>query len=136
MSQLHSQAEYQPYLDELTAFASTEPRKADLLAAKVTYFELTGEIFEDDKQFEMRMASFLDWYLFDRKAAPSGKTPAQEFYESQVATSAPERAQAFRGFTETVHASGSTLPATPPETNTALRPSWYSSPSITGRRGS
>src|SRR5437764_220417 len=53
MTDLHSQAEYQPYLDELTAFASTEPKKADLLGSKASYFELTGEIFEDDKQFKM-----------------------------------------------------------------------------------
>jgi len=52
---------YQPYLDQLIAFASAEPRKPELLAAKAEYFQLTGEVFEDDKSFEMRMASFLDF---------------------------------------------------------------------------
>ena len=56
---------YQAYLDQLIAFASHEERKPDLLAAKAEYFQRTGEVFEDDKQFEMRMASFLDHYLFD-----------------------------------------------------------------------
>jgi hypothetical protein len=57
---------YQPYLDQLIAFGSQEPRKADLLEAKAEYFRLTGEVFEDDKIFELRMASFLDYYLYDR----------------------------------------------------------------------
>ena len=60
-------AAYQPYLEQLIAFATAEARKPDLLTAKAEYFERTGEIFEDDKQFEMRMASFLDYYLFDRR---------------------------------------------------------------------
>ncbi|OAR26227.1 hypothetical protein A8W25_12385 [Streptomyces sp. ERV7] len=36
----------------------------------------------------------------------------------------------------TAQASGMTLLATPPSIRTAFRPSWYSRPSITGRRGS
>jgi hypothetical protein len=97
------QADFQPQFDELTAFASAEPRKADLLAAKAEYFQLTGEVFEDDKQFEMRMASFIDWYLCDRKSKASGKTPAQELYEQKLAAMPAEAATAFRSFTETVH---------------------------------
>jgi hypothetical protein len=93
---------YQPYLDQLTAFASTEERKPDLLAAKEEYFQRTGEVFEDDKQFEMRMASFLDFYLFDRKRPGSGRTPAEEFFALRAAANDPAEA-AFRSFTETLH---------------------------------
>jgi hypothetical protein len=94
---------YQPYLDQLIAFASTEERKPDLLAAKSDYFQRTGEVFEDDKQFEMRMASFLDSYLFDRKRPESGKTPAEEFLEVRSGAVDPGELTAFRSFTETVH---------------------------------
>ena len=94
---------YQPYLDQLIAFASHEDRKPDLLAAKADYFQRTGEVFEDDKQFEMRMASFLDHFLFDRPRPASGKTPAQEFLESRSAAEDPGEVAAFRSFTETVH---------------------------------
>ena len=94
---------YQPYLDQLIAFASTEERKADLLAAKSAYFQRTGEVFEDDKQFEMRMASFLDFYLFDRKRPESGKTPAEELLEQKSRDPDPEAPAAFRSFAETVH---------------------------------
>lgn len=94
---------YQPYLDQLIAFGSAEPRKEDLLQAKAEYFRLTGEVFEDDKLFELRMASFLDFYLYDRVSPLTNKTPATEFYEQRLAGSAPEEANAFRSFTETVH---------------------------------
>lgn len=94
---------YQPYLDQLIAWASSEPRKPDLLLAKGDYFKLTGEVFEDDKAFEARMASFLDWYLFDRPNPANSKTPAQEFFEAQQQHSSVEQANAFRSFTETLH---------------------------------
>jgi len=40
--------------------------------AKADYFRLTGEVFEDDKLFELRMASFLDYYLYDRVSPLTG----------------------------------------------------------------
>jgi len=94
---------YQPYLDQLIAHASAEERKPDLLSAKAEYFQRTGEIFEDDKQFEMRMASFLDYYLFDRRQAESGRTPAEEFLDARSAAGDAAEVAAFRAFTETVH---------------------------------
>ncbi|MBX5481062.1 MAG: hypothetical protein IRZ16_04310 [Myxococcaceae bacterium] len=94
---------YQPYLDKLIAFASSDDRKQDLLAARAEYFKLTGEVHEDDKSFEMRMASFFDWYLFDRPANGTGQTPAQEFFHRFAAQFSPQEAAAFRDFTETRH---------------------------------
>lgn len=94
---------YQPFLESLTTWASSEERKPDLIEAKTDYFKLTGEVFEDDKSFEMRMASFLDYFLFDRVNPKTGKTPAQEYFELQQQQAAPEQASAYRSFTETLH---------------------------------
>jgi hypothetical protein len=94
---------YQSYLDQLIAFASDESRKPDLLAAKADYFNATGEVFEDDKSFEMRMASFLDYYLYDRISPLTGRTPAQEFYEKNRDRGTPAQSASLRSFTETVH---------------------------------
>ncbi len=93
---------FQPYLDELIAFASSESRKPLLLAAKAEYFRLTGEVFEDDKVFEQRMASFLDYYLFDRPSS-EGRTPAVELLEHRLPSAAEPAISAYRSFTETVH---------------------------------
>lgn len=70
---------YQPQLDALIAFASSARFKEELLKAKAEYFAGTGEIFEDDRSFEMRMASFLDYYVFDRVLPEHARTPAQIF---------------------------------------------------------
>jgi hypothetical protein len=94
---------YQRYLDQLIAFGSAEHRKDALLEAKADYFQRTGEVFEDDKVFETRMALFLDYYLFDRPSRETGKTPAQELYEERLRTGPPEESVPFRGLTETVH---------------------------------
>jgi hypothetical protein len=94
---------YQPYLDQLIAFGSQESRKPDLLDAKAEYFRLTGEVFEDDQIFELRMASFLDYYLYDRVSPISKVTPAVELYQLRQQGGSPEEANAFRCFTETVH---------------------------------
>lgn len=102
MSDQNDPFSYQAYLDELTQFACGEDRKNDLIEGRADYHRLTGEVHEDDKQFEMRMASFLDWYLFDRPS-PSGQTPAQELYGRVLQVGPPERAAAFRAFTETLH---------------------------------
>lgn len=94
---------YQPYLDRLIAFASADDRKEDLVSAKAEYFQRTGEVHDDDKSFEMRMASFLDWYLFDRPAR-DGRTPAQKFFELRQWDGTPgDELAVYRGFTETTH---------------------------------
>jgi hypothetical protein len=59
-------------------------------------------VFEDDKSFEQRMASFLDYYLFDGASA-QGRTPAMEFFEQQIASASEPAVSAYRGFTETLH---------------------------------
>ncbi len=95
-------ASFQPYLDELVAFATPEARKDELVVARKEFFERTGEIFEDDKQFEARMSALLEFFLFDRPRE-AGLTPAAELYGKVLQEGPPERAAAFRAFTETVH---------------------------------
>jgi hypothetical protein len=93
---------YQQHLDALIAFASGEQFQQELLQAKTEYFAGTGELFEDDKSFELRMASFLDFFVFDWKLAGSGKTPSELFFEQSTGLSEEEQ-QGLRGLTETRH---------------------------------
>lgn len=95
-------SDFQPYLDELVAFATPEARKEELLTARKEFFEITGEIFEDDKQFEARMSSLLEYFIFDRPRE-AGLTPAAQLYAQVLQEGPPARAAAFRAFTETVH---------------------------------
>ncbi len=88
-------------LEALTAFASQEEFKNELLTAKAEYFSRTGEVYEDDPSFELRMASFLDYYLLDRHLGLMGKTPAQIFCEQPAASD--EDITARRALTESIH---------------------------------
>ncbi len=92
-----------PFLEELVAFATPEETKRDLLEAKVVWFERAGEVFEEDRQFEMRLAAFLEHYVCDRIAPHFGKTPARERYERAVREPDVARAAGFRSLTETRH---------------------------------
>lgn len=92
-----------PFLDELIAFATPEQTKPDLLAARAAWFEKNGEVFDEDRQLEQRMAGFLEHYVCDRVAPHFGKTPARHRYEQALREDVPERAAAFRAFTQTIH---------------------------------
>lgn len=94
---------FQPYYDELVVWATPEETKADLIDAKRQYFAATGDVFEDDRQFETRMAAFLEHYVLDRPSPTSGLTPARACYLARIAERNIERSEALRAFTETVH---------------------------------
>lgn len=94
---------YQKQLDALIAYASGERFKEELLKARERYFSGTGEVFEDDKSLELRMASFLDFYVLDWKLSPAGRTAAQLFLEETGPSLPPEELQALQGLTETNH---------------------------------
>jgi hypothetical protein len=91
------------YLEELIAWATPDAHKADLVEAKKAWFERAGEVFDDDRQLEQRMAAFLEHYVCDRVAPHLGKTPARARYELALNDETPERAAAFRPFAETLH---------------------------------
>ncbi len=93
----------QAFLEELIAWATPESSKPDLLSARADWFGRNGEVFEEDRQIELRMAGFLEHYVCDRVAPHFGKTPARERYEQSLRDEVPERAAAFRAFTETIH---------------------------------
>lgn len=92
-----------PFLEELIAFATPEATKPDLLEARASWFQKNGEVFDEDRQLEQRMAGFLEHYVCDRVAPHFGKTPARQRYEQALREEVPERAAAFRAFTETIH---------------------------------
>ena len=51
-------------LERVLDFFCQGPKKKILLEAKNLYFAKTGEIFEDDDDFEPRMNLFTDWFIF------------------------------------------------------------------------
>ena len=60
--------------DALTQFTTGEYYN-QLLLAKEKYFSITGEIQEEDEDYENRMYTFNDWYLFQYKLQGSQTSP-------------------------------------------------------------
>lgn len=81
--------------DDMVQFASEGPLADELARAKVEYFERTGELFESDPSFERRMASFLEWYVFDRALPQHDRlTPARLYIRERAANAShTERAR-------------------------------------------
>lgn len=94
---------YHQQLEQLTAFATGEPHQDQVLAAKAEYFAHTGEVFDDDRSFEPRMAAFLEFYLFDRKLPGKGQTPAELFLAEKGPQLGAEERATLEGFTKTLH---------------------------------
>ena len=88
--------------ERLLSWATAEPRKAELLAARAEHFERYGEPHEEDRTYEARQNTFLDYYLYDHRAG-GGPTTLERFLESQAAVLSPEELAAYRELGRTRH---------------------------------
>ena len=72
----------QEILEQLFEFAAKSIPDKQILAAKKTYQMETGLLYEDDKSYNLRMALFLEWYLFNNCAPKSSKTVLEVLLEN------------------------------------------------------
>jgi len=93
---------FQQYFDRIVEYVTGED-SPEIEKAKEDYFKLTGEVYEDDKSFEIRLAGFLDWYIFDRPLEGIKKTPAQAFYDSLDSSTPKEERDIYEGMLSTIH---------------------------------
>ncbi len=93
---------FQQYFDRIVEYVTGE-NSPEIEKAKENYFKLTGEVYEDDKSFEIRLAGFLDWYIFDRPLEGIKKTPAQAFYDSLDSSTPKEERDIYEGMLSTIH---------------------------------
>jgi len=93
---------FQLHYDRLITFVSLPEFEHELIIAKKYYFGKTGEVFEDDSVFEVRMASFLDWFIFDRTLS-NGLTPAQFFIDRHAKELSQDELDSYRHFAGTIH---------------------------------
>lgn len=86
----------QQLLDRALAWATAEPRKDDLLAARRAYFEARGEPHEEDRTYESRITGMLDFYLYDWRPAPGAGTTLERFVEAEDGNLSSEEVAAYR----------------------------------------
>lgn len=92
---------FHQHLERVAAWV-TEGREDEVLRAKEAYFEATGEVHEEDRSFEGRMAAFLEHFLFDRPLDELGETPAWAYLRLQGPTLLPEDREVIEAFTASV----------------------------------
>jgi hypothetical protein len=70
---------YKNLLEKVFKYLDKEALSDQISDAKREYFERIGSVFEGDSIFEMRMASFFDWFVYDRPVTGVGLSPIKVF---------------------------------------------------------
>ncbi len=91
-------------LDELIAWATARHGDASLVEPRAEMQALIGEVFDDDRQVELRMAACLEWFVCDRIDTSSGRTPAQARYLEARLRDTPTHARRVLPYIDSVYA--------------------------------
>lgn len=90
-------------LNQLIETISQNNSSSEILDAKKEFQKISGEIFEDDKSYESRMGSFLEWFTFDRLLNESSETPLQKYLNGQREPLSAEDRELFVNISGSVH---------------------------------
>ena len=89
--------------EKLLAWATSDARKEELLAARREHFERYGEPHEEDKSFETRMNGMLDYYLYDFRPPGSAETTIELFMREMGPELTTEELALYRLLAKNVH---------------------------------
>ena len=90
-------------LEQVIAMGTSTPYSENIYAARKEYQKLSGEIYEDDKSYESRMAMFLEWYVFDRVDPGKDITILESIINENRETWPQFLLEIYEGFTTNVH---------------------------------
>lgn len=95
---------YQPFLDRISEWATSETFRDEVARARKDYFARTGgEVFEDDKSVESELTAFSEWYLFERPLEGRNLPPVQAYLDEHRAGLSPAELPAFEALVNTIH---------------------------------
>jgi hypothetical protein len=94
---------HQEYFNKLVNVMTSETYIEEVKKARAEYIKIAGEVFEDDKSFEMRMTSFLEWYILDRHINAKNKTPLKIYLDEYASSINDEEREFFSGLINTIH---------------------------------
>jgi hypothetical protein len=90
-------------LDRLIENFNKPPYSTDICDARLEYHKLAGEIYEDDKSYESRVGSFLEWYLFDRVIPDEQLTPLETLIKGNGLGNLAQEIKNIEDFTDNIH---------------------------------
>jgi hypothetical protein len=95
---------YQSKLDRVVEYATGEQYKQQVALARADFFSHRGgDVFEDDRSMDSRLAGFLEWYVFDRALDGRGMPPTQAFLADNMTEIADAEREDYMDLTRTVH---------------------------------
>jgi len=89
-------------LEQLFEFAAKAIPSDQILEAKKAYQKETGEIYEDDKFYNSRMALFLEWFLFDNYIEEKSQSPLEILIEENSQSWNSDKLRIYRNLTESI----------------------------------
>jgi hypothetical protein len=91
-------------LEQLFEFIAQHIPAEKIMQAKKVYQQTTGEIYEDDKSYNIRMALFLEWYLLDNYIPDTQRTILENIIEENQSAWAQNHLEACRDITNNIQA--------------------------------
>ena len=85
-------------LEQLFEFTAKSIPSEKIFEAKRSYQKETGEIYEDDKSYNTRMALFLEWFLFDNYPNESPNNVLDILLAEKAATWNSDQITIFKNF--------------------------------------
>jgi hypothetical protein len=92
------------HLEQLFEFIAHNIPEEQIMQAKKEYQKMTGEIYEDDRSYNTRMALFLEWYLLDNYIPGSQKTILENIIEENHLTWEQSHLEACQDITNNIQA--------------------------------
>jgi hypothetical protein len=94
---------YQTYLEPIIEEFTTGEYYREVYNAKHEYFEKAGVVYEDDPEFEQRMSTFMDWYLFERDLPGVDLPPIKYYFRKNKDRFSADELGVYKDFCVTIH---------------------------------
>ncbi len=94
------------YFSQLNKEMSCDSYYKEISRAKDEFLDNTGIIHTDDSFYEMKMAVFWDWFLFDRPLQNGNRTydsPLVYYYKSRDSCIPQKEIEVYSKFSENIH---------------------------------
>ena len=91
-------------LEQLFEFVAQHIPSEQITMAKKEYQKTTGEIYEDDKSYNSRMALFLEWYLLDQYEPGTRQTVLENIIEDNSFSWTPDRLESYKDVSKNIQA--------------------------------
>ena len=91
-------------LEQLFEFVAQHIPSEQIMMAKKEYQKTTGEIYEDDKSYNSRMALFLEWYLLDQYEPGTRQTVLENIIEDNSFSWTPDCLESYKDVSKNIQA--------------------------------